>query len=580
VREIYAQLCHALGAAHALGIVHRDLKPENVFLAVPKREGVPFVVKVLDFGIAKLVAEAQTQAQTGAIGTPLWMAPEQTEIGRNISPATDVWSLGLLAFWLFTGQPYWLAGAEENASAMALLREVCFAPLASASDRARELRLDAQLPVGFDEWFGRCVHRDTTARYKDAREARIGLDELLADVGPLTTGQIKAIQPPISSDAPTLPSIREPSSVDRLVVATPKITSSGAPFDLGQAVQRQPIASPNAASLPSFTPVPVAAPHPATTSAPLAVAPARGVHTTGDLSSLADADHSLPVSRGPRLFLFAAFAAVVAIGAGVTVAVRSAGTPAAAAASTTASASASSAAPSNSASRVAIAASARSAEKPCAAGMVRVGGGAFFASTRVDTISVDDFCLDAHEVTTGAFAACVKEKKCSAEGLTGEGLCNYGVKGKERHPINCVDWDQASAFCAAQGKRLPSEDEWTWAARAAEAGSLYPWGDEAPAEQLCWSGTADRTVLGTCEIGAHPTGKTPFGAYDLAGNVAEWVTTTREVHQTVRPLLGDDWKSKETVFARDGSGRTSVASQAGARNAHSNTVGFRCASKI
>jgi serine/threonine protein kinase/formylglycine-generating enzyme required for sulfatase activity len=587
VREIYAQLCHALGAAHALGIVHRDLKPENVFLAVPKREGVPFVVKVLDFGIAKLVAEAQTQAQTGAIGTPLWMAPEQTEIGRNISPATDVWSLGLLAFWLFTGQPYWLAGAEENASAMALLREVCFAPLASATERARALRLDAQLPIGFDEWFRRCVDRETSARYKDAREARIGLEELLVDVGPLTTGQIKAIQPPISSDAPTLPSLREPSSVDRLVVATPHITASGAPLDLAKAASpRQQMASPNAASLPSFTPVPVAAPNPATTSAPLAVSPGAplaagaSVHTTGDLSSLADADHSLPVSRGPRLFLFAAFAAVVAIGAGITVAVRNGGTSTAAAASSSASALASSAAPSASAPRAPTVTFPRAGEKPCAAGMVRVSGGAFFASTRVDTIVVDDFCLDAHEVTTGAFAACVKEKKCSAEGLTGEGLCNYGVKGKERHPINCVDWDQASAFCAAQGKRLPSEDEWAWAARGAEAASLYPWGDDAPSEQLCWSGSADRTVLGTCEIGAHPTGKTPFGAFDLAGNVAEWVTTTREVHQTVRPLLGDDWKSKETVFARDGSGRTSVASQAGARNAHSNTVGFRCASKI
>ena len=158
--------------------------------------------------------------------------------------------------------------------------------------------------------------------------------------------------------------------------------------------------------------------------------------------------------------------------------------------------------------------------------------------------------------------------------------CNATREGHGGHPINCVDWDQASAFCAAQGKRLPSEDEWAWAARAAEAGSLYPWGDEPPTEQLCWSGTADRSVLGTCEIGTHPTGRTSFGVYDLAGNVAEWVTTTREVHQTVRPLLGDDWKSKETAFARDGAGRASVASQAGARNAHSNTVGFRCASKI
>jgi formylglycine-generating enzyme required for sulfatase activity len=208
-----------------------------------------------------------------------------------------------------------------------------------------------------------------------------------------------------------------------------------------------------------------------------------------------------------------------------------------------------------------------------------VFGGAFFASTRVDTIVVDDFCLDVSEVTVAAYADCVKSKKCGTDGLTTEALCNWGVKGKERHPINCVDWDQAAAYCSAQGKRLPSEDEWAWSARGAEAGTLYPWGDDAPSDQLCWSGASDRSVLGTCEIETHPTGKTSFGVHDLGGNVAEWVTTTREVHETVRPLLGDDWKSKEPAFGRDGSGRASVASQAGARNAHSNTVGFRCATK-
>ncbi len=564
VREIYGQLCHALGAAHALGVVHRDLKPENVFLAVPRREGVPFVVKVLDFGIAKLVAEAKTQAQTGAIGTPLWMAPEQTEIGRNISPATDVWSLGLLAFWLLTGRSYWRAGAEDDASPMALLREVCFEPLAFASARAHELGWEGTLPVGFDAWFARCVDRDPTVRFRDAREARAGFEEMLLSVGPLTTGQIRAIQPPISSDAPTLPSIPEVSSVERIAVATPLVGAS----------LRTPITSPNAASTPATTPLGEPIARPATTSAPLA---GPSIQTTGDLSAHTDAMPSIPVSRTPRWLLLGALAAAVGVGMFVRAAVRGRDDVAAAppASATTVASAGPVAKPSSSAKATSSAAPARA----CGAGMVYVSGGAFFASGRVDTIVVDDFCLDVREVTTAAYAECVREKKCSDDGLTQEGLCNYGIKGKERHPINCVDWDQAAAFCAAHGKRLPSEDEWAWAARGAEVGSIFPWGDDPPTDQLCWSGTIDRAVLGTCEVGTHPTGRTPFGVDDLAGNVAEWVTTTREVHETVRPLLGDDWRSKQSSFARDGSGRASVASEAGARNAHSNTVGLRCASK-
>ncbi|MEZ4410784.1 MAG: serine/threonine-protein kinase [Polyangiales bacterium] len=84
--EIFAQLGHALAAAHAMGLVHRDLKPENIFLATPRRAGVPFTVKVLDFGLAKLVQESSTNGNgTQAVGSPRWMAPEQTQADGQIT---------------------------------------------------------------------------------------------------------------------------------------------------------------------------------------------------------------------------------------------------------------------------------------------------------------------------------------------------------------------------------------------------------------------------------------------------------------------------------------------------------------
>lgn len=59
--EVMRQLCHALGAAHASGLVHRDIKPENLFLARPRRDGVPFTLKILDFGIAKLTEDVRAR---------------------------------------------------------------------------------------------------------------------------------------------------------------------------------------------------------------------------------------------------------------------------------------------------------------------------------------------------------------------------------------------------------------------------------------------------------------------------------------------------------------------------------------
>src|SRR5262249_34741804 len=98
--ELFAQLRDALGAAHRAGLVHRDLKPENIYLAKPRRAGEPFTVKVLDFGIAKVIRESKLAATTtSSVGSPLWMAPEQTRPDR-ISAATDVWALGLIAFYV------------------------------------------------------------------------------------------------------------------------------------------------------------------------------------------------------------------------------------------------------------------------------------------------------------------------------------------------------------------------------------------------------------------------------------------------------------------------------------------------
>ncbi|MFT3775884.1 MAG: protein kinase [Minicystis sp.] len=178
VRDIFAQLTHAIAAAHRVGVVHRDLKPENVFIAVARREGMTHFVKVLDFGIAKVAAEAKSTA-TQALGTPMWMAPEQTERSRAMTPAADVWALGLIAFKMLTGKFFWISANNEDSNYTMVLREAVFEPIPSASARAQELGVAHLLPPGFDAWFARCVARDPAARFENAGLAREAFAEVI-----------------------------------------------------------------------------------------------------------------------------------------------------------------------------------------------------------------------------------------------------------------------------------------------------------------------------------------------------------------------------------------------------------------
>jgi serine/threonine-protein kinase len=95
-------VCTALAEAHAAGIVHRDLKPSNLFLVPTPNGGTR--IKVIDFGIAKVLPE-HTLTEAGAImGTPAYMAPEQLGLGGAIDARTDIWALGVILFELVTGE--------------------------------------------------------------------------------------------------------------------------------------------------------------------------------------------------------------------------------------------------------------------------------------------------------------------------------------------------------------------------------------------------------------------------------------------------------------------------------------------
>ncbi len=129
--SLMLQVSAAVAAAHEAGIIHRDLKPANIFIV--QRSEVPSVVKVLDFGIAKLAAESlddddpKTLTQIGAmIGTPRYMSPEQCD-GIELTPAADVYSLGVILYEMLTGTvPF--SGSTPLAIAMKHTTEIPRSP--------------------------------------------------------------------------------------------------------------------------------------------------------------------------------------------------------------------------------------------------------------------------------------------------------------------------------------------------------------------------------------------------------------------------------------------------------------------
>jgi serine/threonine-protein kinase len=168
---ILAQCCKGLGRAHSLGIVHRDIKPENIFLSTsPDDEG--YVVKILDFGVAKLTLGPegdQGSTKTGTVlGTPLYMSPEQARGLRGVDHRTDIYSLGLVAYTMLTG---WVAFNGESFGD--ILLKICTEPLP-------RIGATVSVPPAVEAWFDRVCARDPAQRCANTQEF---IETLRAAVG-------------------------------------------------------------------------------------------------------------------------------------------------------------------------------------------------------------------------------------------------------------------------------------------------------------------------------------------------------------------------------------------------------------
>jgi formylglycine-generating enzyme required for sulfatase activity len=188
----------------------------------------------------------------------------------------------------------------------------------------------------------------------------------------------------------------------------------------------------------------------------------------------------------------------------------------------------------------------------------------------VHSVTVAPFRIDEFEVTRAQYAECVSQSGCTAWDVA------YDYQMEEfktpHHPVVAITWDQANQYCNWAGKRLPTEEEWEFAARG-EDGRRFPWGDDPP-KHICFD---DSTISMACRVGAYPSDKSPFGVKDMAGNVAEftsslyradYASSTDPTHHVMRGGTFYGWipEALEATYR-------SMADQ----NTKSAAIGFRCA---
>ncbi len=211
-------------------------------------------------------------------------------------------------------------------------------------------------------------------------------------------------------------------------------------------------------------------------------------------------------------------------------------------------------------------------------------------------VAVPAFMIDDKEVTVAEYRACVSAGKCKAPKTHSlNKYCNYAAPQRDAHPVNCIDWTAAQAYCATQGKRLPREAEWEKAARAGAA-TAYSWGRtascrEAIANDGKTTGSVKGEMDGCGEDRTWPVASraaNAWGLYDMLGNAGEWVANgyaTDALAHYAKGELDYPAKSEERVV-RGGSWDEKVKNiRASFRNSKPpvsgdvvyGSIGFRCA---
>lgn len=564
VVALLGQAASALDVAHGKGIAHRDIKPANLFVLGDGARAGTATLKVLDFGVAKMMSDnTQLKAALAKTGmgitsfTPQYGAPEQFNRSYGATgPWTDVYALALVAVEMLTGKVA-LDGDD--------LVQLAFAS-GNPEKRPTPRALGAVVSDAVERVFQRALAVRPDDRYARAREFWKDLEA--AQRGSFSD---TVLQPGLMGAEIPLPSARATQATPLNVAARGQASTTSSPATLSTPA---PARNNTLAIIGGLVGVTVLA--------------------AGAFVLLGQSKSQVEPAK-PNPDTQAAIAPTAA--ASVTPAASAIPTPSA---------------------------SCPAGMTMIPAGQFFMGSDAPEAMANQKpshNVALNGFCMDLYEVTAKQYGECSNVGKCRratpevvwdkitpADKATYSSLCTIADPAKGDHPMNCVTWEMANTYCKNNDKRLPSEAEWEYATRGPD-GRIYPWGDETPTAQhlnacgtecMAWAkqnkvaaqfpGTlyqADDGFATTAPVGKFPAGRSRFGPYDVVGNVWEWVADWEGPYQAAdqKDPRGPDTGQKRVIRGGAWNGSFPEWLHPAFRYAQdpksqSHGVGFRCAHSI
>jgi len=544
--EFISAIAAGVGAAHRQNIVHRDLKPLNIMVQddVPVAEGL----KILDFGLAKIksgeLLGSFVQAQTsGLMGSPFYMAPEQWS-DEEPDARADIYSLGVILYQMLAGEvPF------KGSSIPSIMKKHLTLPPPSFHS------MGASVPPAVEAVVRHALEKEVDARIDSIptflRELHAALNSspVVAAALPKTiamdpnrTMASVIPQPPTQSPATPAPDMSATAAQPHVAQETNfgasfesmAGTVSGAQLDKRheererrekeqqekfermalQAKELEDRLDRLSGSMPPSLDPETTRVQGSATSPEWAAS--TGASVSPRRSMVVDIT---PKRKGPPVLLLIGGALMVLIlggvGIGAFLMLRPNGAPANL--------------PGSSPSPTPVGPTTRKAD------LVAIDGGTFLMGRKggppqenpAHAVTVQQFLMDRTEVSNSEYAEFVRETNRAAPN---HWIGNKPPFGQEQWPVVNVTFDDATAFAAWRSKRdhvtyrLPTEEEWEYAARNGEKGDLYPWG---PAWQDKAAVVKDATPSA---VGSLPAGKNKWGVLDLIGNVWEWTASRASVY--------------------------------------------------